>query len=60
MKLTGEEFINIVIKNDIFSVLSDIVSEERIEDEEFSVCFYIVNFFYILFVIIDIIFIREQ
>lgn len=37
--LTKEEFINIIIENKIFSILSDIFVEENEEDKDFLVWF---------------------
>lgn len=44
VKLSKEEFVNIIIINKIFSILSDFVVEEKIEDKDFEV-FYNANFF---------------
>lgn len=44
VKLSKEEFVNTIIINKIFSILSDFVVEEKIDDKDFEV-FYFTNFF---------------
>lgn len=38
VKLSKADFMNVLLRNNIFSILYSIIIEEKVEDQEFIVC----------------------